>query len=174
MQEITDVLDCVEKSPILEYAPYSEKKTMALSLTLKDPRAKVILHTCWNSQTLPILVNGLPHKDAIDPNDTTDYRYPPAATEKQVQDISPLWHIRNGDYKTPTFIVHGNGDDWLPLSMSEKTIKELKDRGVPAKLVIPEQCGHAFDLFPVGDPLGVGWSAIEQGYEWMFKDLLKA
>ena len=140
---------------------------MALSLTLKDPRAKIILHTCWNSQTLPILVNGLPHKDSVaDPN-AREHMYPPAATDKQVHDISPLWQIRQGNYRTPTFIVHGNGDDWLPHSMSERTIRELKNRGIPAGLTIPEKCSHAFDLFPVGDPLSTGWSAIEQGYDFI-------
>ena len=140
---------------------------MALSLTLKDPRAKLILHTCWNSQTLPILVNGLPHKDSVAAPDAKEHMYPPAATDKQAHDISPLWQIRQGNYRTPTFIVHGNGDDWLPHSMSERTIRELKNRGIPAGLAIPEKCSHAFDLFPVGDPLSTGWSAIEQGYDFI-------
>lgn len=156
---------------IIEYAPVSEKRTMALSLTLKDDRAKIILHMCWNSQTIPILVHGLPHKDSVPATDKTDWKYQPPASVEQVQAISPLWQIRQGNYKTPTFIVHGNGDDWLPLSMSERTIKELKDCGVPAGLSVPERCGHAFDLFPVGDPLNVGWTAIEKGYEFICSQL---
>lgn len=51
--------------------------------------------------------------------------------------------------------------------MSERTIEELKGRGIPAKLAVAEQCRHAFDLFPVGDPLGVGWTAVEQGYDFI-------
>ena len=140
---------------------------MALSLTLKDDRAKIILHMCWNSQTVPILVHGLPHKKSVSATDKTDWKYPPPASAQQVQAISPLWQIRAGNYKTPTFIVHGNADDWLPLSMSERTIEELKGRGIPAKLAVAEQCRHAFDLFPVGDPLGVGWTAVEQGYDFI-------
>ena len=140
---------------------------MALSLTLKDDRAKIILHMCWNSQTIPILVHGLPHKDSVPSTDKTDWKYRPPASTEQVQAISPLWQIRQGNYKTPTFIVHGNGDDWLPLEMSQRTIKELQDRGIPARLAVAERCGHAFDLFPVGDPLNVGWTYIEQGYEFI-------
>lgn len=169
--EIMDILAGVRDNPIVEYAPVSEKRTMALSLTLKDDRAKIILHMCWNSQTIPILVHGLPHKDSVPASDKTDWKYRPPASVEQIQAISPLWQIRQGNYKTPTFIVHGNGDDWLPLSMSEQTIKELKDRGIPAGLSVPEKCGHAFDLFPVGDPLGVGWTAIEQGYEFICSQL---
>ncbi|KAL6718201.1 hypothetical protein ACLMJK_004289 [Lecanora helva] len=165
--EITDILAGVREKPIVEYAPVSEKRTMALSLTLKDDRAKIILHMCWNSQTIPILIHGLPSPIAISTSDKTDYRYRASATAQQVQAISPLWHIRHDNYKTPTFMVHGNDDDWLPLAMSEQTIKELKGKGVVAGLAIGEQCKHAFDLFPVGDPLGVGWKAIEQGYDWM-------
>ena len=144
---------------------------MALSLTLKDNRAKIILHMCWNSQTVPILVHGLPYSDSVSATDKTDWKYLPAASAQQVQAISPLWQIKQGNYKTPTFIVHGNGDDWLPVSMNEKTIEELKRRGIPASLAIPERCGHAFDLFPVGDPLNVGWAAIEQGYEFICRQL---
>jgi len=156
---------------IVEYAPFSEKRAMALSLTLKDDRAKIILHMCWESQTVPILVHGLPHKESVSATDQTDWRYRPAASVEQVQAISPLWQIRQGSYKTPTFIVHGKDDDWLPLSMSERTIGELKERSIPARLAVPEGCRHAFDLFPVGDPLGVGWTAIEQGYEFICSQL---
>ena len=142
---------------------------MALSLTLKDPRARIILHMCWNSQTLPILIHGLPHKDTtVDDTEKPNRRYcsPPVSTE-QIHAISPLWHIRHGSYRTPTFIVHGNADDWLPLSMSETTVRELEERGIATGLVVPEQCRHAFDLFPVGDPLGVGWAAVEKGFEFV-------
>ncbi len=144
---------------------------MALSLTLKDDRASIILHMCWKSQTVPILVHGLPNKNSLPVTDKTDWKYPPPASVEQVQAISPLWQIRQGNYKTPTFIVHGNGDDWLPLSMSERTIEELKRRGIPASIAVPEQCGHAFDLFPVGDPLGVGWTSLEQGYDFICHQL---
>lgn len=116
-------------------------------------------------------MNGLPHKDSISDSNKIDWRYPPAATDEQVQAISPLWHIRQGDYKTPTYIIHGNADDWLPLSMNEMTVQEMKDRGIPAGLAVPEQCRHAFDLFPVGDPLGVGWAAVEKGYEFLRRQL---
>ena len=158
---------------IIEYAPVSEKRTMALSLTLKDDRAKIILHMCWNSQTIPFLVHGLPHKDspAATADMTKDWKTLPPASVEQVQAISPLWQIRQGNYTTPTFIAHGNGDDWLPLEMSQRTIRELRDRGIPCGLSVPERCGHAFDLFPVGDPLGVGWAAIEEGYEFICKQL---
>ena len=155
----------------MEYAPVSEKRTLALSLTLKDDRARMILHMCWNSQTIPILVNGLPHRESVPATDKTDWRYQQPATAEQVQAISPLWHIKQGHYKTPTYIVHGNADDWLPLSMNERTVAELKDRGVPAGLAVAEQCRHAFDLFPVGDPLGVGWTAVEKGYEFICNQL---
>jgi len=156
----------------VEHSPASEKRTMALSLTLKDDRAKIILHMCWYSQTIPILVHGLPHKDSVAATtDKKDWRYLPPASVEQVQGISPLWQIRQGNYKIPTFIAHCNNDDWLPLSMSETTIGELKARGIPSSLVVADQCTHAFDLFPVGDPLGVGWAALEQGYDFICSQL---
>ena len=120
---------------------------------------------------MPILVRGLPNKQNLPATDKTDWKYNPAASVEQVQVISPLWQIKQGNYKTPTFIVHGNSDNWLPLSMNERTIEELQRRGIPASLAILEQCGHAFDLFPIGDPLGVGWTALEQGYDFICRQL---
>lgn len=144
---------------------------MALSLTLKDARAKIILHTCWNSQTLPILCNGLPDKNSVSTTDPSKHGYPPAATAEQIQAISPLWQIQQGNYMTPTFIAHGNADDWLPLSMSQTTIRELQDRGIAAELAVPDRCIHAFDLFPVGDPMNVGWASVVQGFDFACRQL---
>lgn len=151
----------------------SEKRTIALSFTLKDDRARLILHMNWKAQSVQVLIRGLPHKSRIQADDTTDWKKLPKPPLEKIRECSPYWHILQGTYRTPTFMVHGNADDWVPYQMSQKTIKTLQDRGVAAGVRIPDQCGHAFDLFPLVDKLGVGWAAMEEAYDFACNELAK-
>ncbi|KAI3339589.1 hypothetical protein F4824DRAFT_455895 [Ustulina deusta] len=167
--EIWGELDAVLEEPIVDYTPLSDKRTTALSLTLKDDRARLILHMNWKAQGIPLLIRGLPHKSKVPAGDKTDWKNLPLPPVEKIRECSPYWQILQGNYCTPTFMVHGNNDDWLPHRMTEKTIAELKKRGIPCGIIIPDQCGHAFDLFPRGprgDPLGLGWAAIENAYNF--------
>lgn len=142
---------------------------MALSLTLKDDRARLILHMNWKAQGIQLLIQGLPHKSKVPAGDKTDWKNLPMPPVEKIRKCSPYWQILQGNYRTPTFMVHGNNDDWLPYHMTEKTIAALKKQGVTCGILIPDQCGHAFDLFPRGprgDQLGLGWAAIENAYNF--------
>lgn len=149
----------------------SEKRATALSLTLKDDRARLILHMNWKAQSVPVLINGLPHKTKVAPDDKTDWKCLPMPPVEKIRQCSPYWHILQGNYITPTFMVHGNIDDWIPYQMTQKTIAAMQQRGVPSGIVIADQCGHAFDLFPREDRLGLGWAAIEAAYDFACKHL---
>lgn len=167
--EIWGELDAVQEEPIVEYAPINEKRAMALSLTLKDDRARLILHMNWKAQGIQLLIQGLPHKSKVPAGDKTDWKNLPMPPVEKIRKCSPYWQILQGNYRTPTFMVHGNNDDWLPYHMTEKTIAALKKQGVTCGILIPDQCGHAFDLFPRGprgDQLGLGWAAIENAYNF--------
>lgn len=155
---------------ILEYTPITQKKATGLSLTLKDDRARLILHMNWAAQSVAVLIHGLPPKSAVTTTDTNWASLPQAAVE-DVRRCSPYWHIKYGEYTTPTFMVHGNADDWIPYQMTERTIAALRSRGVPCGVLVPDQCGHAFDLFPAEDPLGVGWESIDAAYDFACKHL---
>lgn len=144
----------------------SSKRATALSLTLKDDRARLILHMNWQAQSVPVLIRGLPPRSRVPAGDTTDWKRLPRPPVDKVRECSPYWHILQGRYRTPTFMVHGNIDDWIPYQMTERTIAALRQRGVPAGIVVPDQCGHAFDLFPMQDRLGHGWLAIEAAYDF--------
>ncbi|KAI0009448.1 hypothetical protein F4779DRAFT_617624 [Xylariaceae sp. FL0662B] len=169
--EIWGELDCVRESPILDYAPLSNKKGAALSLTTEDPRARMILHMMWTGQSVPVLVHGLPHKSRVAPDDETNWKALPQPPIDKIRECSPYWNILQGNYRTPTFMAHGNNDDWLPYQMTEKTIEALRERGVACGIRIAEQCGHAFDLWPAEDKLGVGWAAIEPAYDFACSQL---
>jgi hypothetical protein len=156
---------------ILEYTPMSNKRATALSLTLKDDRARLILHMNWKAQSVPVLIRSLPHMNSVSADDKTDWKALPKPPIERVRECSPYWHILQGDYRTPTFMVHGNIDDWIPYQMTQKTIAALQERGVSSGIIIADQCGHAFDLFPKEDRLGVGWSAIEAAYDFACSQL---
>ncbi|KAF2152735.1 hypothetical protein K461DRAFT_225874 [Myriangium duriaei CBS 260.36] len=171
--EIWGELDSVLPSPILSYTPLNPQKRPCLSLTLKDDRARLILHMNWTGQSVNVLIRGLPSKSRLDPSDTTDWKHLPPPPVEEVRKCSPYYHILQGDYTTPTFMVHGNCDDWIPYQMTEKTVQALREKGVPTGILIPDQCGHAFDLFPQEDKLGVGWECIEKAYDFAEEQLAK-
>lgn len=125
----------------------------------------------WKAQSLPILINGLPHKTRVAANDTTDWYNQPKPSYDKIKMVSPYSQIVEGNYRTPTFMVHGNYDEWVPYQMSEKTLDALRARGIPAGLEIPDGCGHAFDLFPVEDRFGVGWASMEIAYDFACQQL---
>lgn len=150
----------------MEYAPLNTRKSPGLSLTLADDRARLILHMNWKGQSVNVLIRGLPSRSSLPPDDKTDWKNLPRPSDEEIRKCSPYWHIVHGEYETLTFMVHGDKDDWIPYQMTEKTIEALREKGVACGIVVPEGCGHAFDLFPAEDPLGVGWGAVEKGYEF--------
>ncbi|EXJ91405.1 hypothetical protein A1O1_04517 [Capronia coronata CBS 617.96] len=164
--DVWDFLDGVCDEPILDYTPVTSKKTASLSLTLQDDRARIILHLNWKAQTLPVMFHGLPSKNKVVEGNTTDWKALPKPAVEQLRAASPYWQILQGAYCTPTFMVHGNHDDWVPWQMSQRTIEALKSKGVEADIEIADRCGHAFDLFTVEDPLGTGWAAVEHAYDF--------
>lgn len=70
-------------------------------------------------------------------------------------------------WTTPTAIVHGNRDDWIPFQMSQRTVAALQAQGIPACIEIPNGCGHAFDLFAVEDRRGFGWASVDEAYDFV-------
>ena len=120
---------------------------------------------------VPVLVKGLPSKKRIPENDRTDWKSLPMPSVEEIRSISPYAQILQGNYRTPTFMVHGNRDDLIPWEQSQKTIEALQARGVAAGIEIPNDAGHAFDLFPAEDHLGNGWAAVEAAYDFACRQL---
>ncbi|KAK6071029.1 polyketide synthase (beta-ketoacyl synthase) [Seiridium cupressi] len=163
-----DLLDGVCQTPISSYTPDS-RSGPGLAMTLQDARWRIVIHMNWKAQLVPILVSGLPSKRKAALEDGTssgwdDLPMPPTA---DVQAVSPYAQIVQGNYRTPTFIVHGRRDDLIPWQQSHDTICALKSRGVPAGIEVPDQAGHAFDLFPAEDQGGSGWSAVNTAYDFV-------
>jgi len=52
----------------------------------------------------------------------------------------------------PTFMVHAEDDDAVPVANSKNMLKALQDHGVPAKLQLYEKGGHGFGMRKQGIP----------------------
>jgi acetyl esterase/lipase len=58
------------------------------------------------------------------------------------RDISPVYHVSPDD--PPTFIMHGDADDLVPIQQSREIVAALEKAGVAAELVVKPQAGHGW------------------------------
>ena len=138
-------------------------------MSLKDLRWRFILHMNWKAQTLPLLLNGLPTKNKATNSgkDAKSWSHMEIPDRERVQSISPYAQIVAGNYRTPTFMIHGTADDMIPWQQSRKTTDALARQGVAAGMYLLDGAEHLFDTFGT-DRLGGGDEAIRAGYEWLF------
>jgi len=130
-----------------------------------DPRSRILLHMNWRAQALPILLNGLPSIPTA--TDTTDYTSLPLPSAAQISSISPLAHVEDGSYRTPTYLVHGTKDDLIPWQQSQGFVQALQGNGVRAGFGKGEGKVHLFDLYRDRDRDGSGWESVRRGFEWV-------
>ena len=83
--------------------------------------------------------------------------------------MSPLAHVKNDTYRTPTYLIHGKPDDLIPWQQSQGFVDALERKGVRCGLDVPEGKKHLFDMFR--DPDGSGWESVRRGYEFCFRML---
>ncbi|MCU0711269.1 MAG: prolyl oligopeptidase family serine peptidase [Pirellula sp.] len=62
---------------------------------------------------------------------------------KKADQFSPLKHVSKDD--APTFLIHGDKDELVPIWHSEKIEQELKANNVPTEFVVIKDAGHGFD-----------------------------
>lgn len=78
--------------------------------------------------------------------------------------------MRNGAYRTPTFVIHGERDEVVPCVQSEKFVEALKETGVEAGMKTVRGKRHIFDLRL--KPGERGWDEnVGVGYEFLFEQL---
>jgi acetyl esterase/lipase len=78
---------------------------------------------------------------------------------------SPLAQIRLGNYRTPTFLIHGTADDLIPWEQSQGTFDAMVQREIPARLVLVGGAPHICDLS--SNPESEGWKAVVEGYGFL-------
>lgn len=120
-----------------------------------DPRSQLVFYTFNSLHAVSIFTDGF--------SSSGDYTAP---SHESVTAISPMAQARKGTYKVPTFIVHGNEDEIVPLGMSAEFVQTLKEKGVRSELLVVPGKGHIFDLFH--RPGRDGWETeVVPGYEFL-------
>ncbi|ORY67214.1 uncharacterized protein BCR38DRAFT_509936 [Pseudomassariella vexata] len=162
-----DVLEAVQDEPITNYGVLGAWEPLSDPHILTDPRCRIVLHINWKAQTLPVILGGLVSrkKAAAQSSDVKDWNLLPQPTLDQIRAASPLAQIRQANYQTPTFLIHGTADDLIPWQQSRGTYEAMVNRGIAAGLALVEGAPHICDLS--SDPESEGWKAALRGYDFI-------
>jgi acetyl esterase/lipase len=128
----------------------------------------LILHINWKAQTLPVIIGGLPSKAKLYSSGKSiiDIMHQSQPTKEELQECSPRAQIIKGNYRTPTFFIHGTDDELIPWQMTQRTYEALQDSGVATGVELVTGVGHICDLS--SEPEREGWRATVKGYEFLF------
>lgn len=159
--------NCSNFPQITNYGAVGAWAPMSDSRIRTDPRCRLVLHINWKAQTIPLIINGLPSKTKIlsDGGNPRDYYNLPQPSLEKIIPCSPLAQIRKGNYKTPTFFVHGTNDELIPWQQTKRTFEDLKKMGVVTDLQLVKGAPHVCDLS--SDPDSDGWKAVLKAYEFL-------
>ncbi|KAI0553005.1 BcPKS19, polyketide synthase [Xylaria curta] len=161
-----DVLEAIQDEPITNYGVVGAWEPLSDPRILTDPRCRIVLHINWKAQTLPVIIGGLPSRRKADMgSESKDWNNIPQPGLEKITAVSPLAQIRRGNYRTPTFLVHGTADDLIPWQQSKDTYDAMVQSNITAQLALIEGAPHICDLS--SDPESEGWKAAIRGYEFL-------
>jgi acetyl esterase/lipase len=165
-----DLLEGVQEQPITRYNIPAHKRAVGGWMAMSDPRSRIVLHMNWKAQALPVLLEGLPCKErliSLEESRTWLCRAQPSLD--RVRSVSPYAQIVSGNYKVPTFLIHGTKDDLVPWQQTQRTRDALEQQGVQSGIAIVDDAVHLFDLYRGRD--GQYWEAVLRGYEFIFSQI---
>lgn len=145
-------------------------------MSTADPRSRIALHMNWTGRYLRVLLNGLrpgthhSTRGDMPVNDPTDLL--PEPTQAQIQAVSPLAQIRQGNYRVPTFIIHGTKDDLIPWQQAARTYDALKEQGVSAELRILDGTVHLFDMYKSFEGDEMARRAVDEAYQMLVDQIM--
>ncbi|KAF2644665.1 BcPKS19, polyketide synthase [Massarina eburnea CBS 473.64] len=161
-----DVLEAIQEQPISNYGVIGAWEPLSDPRILTDARSRVVLHINWKAQTLPVILGGLPsRRSASNYPDVEDWNNLPQPSLDKIQAASALAQIRKGNYRTPTFLIHGTADDLVPWQQSRDTHAAMVERNIETDLVLIEGAPHICDLS--SDRNSDGWKAVVRGYDFL-------
>jgi acetyl esterase/lipase len=163
-----DLLEGVHDEPITSYDEVGAWEPFDNPRVQSDPRFRLVLHINWRAQTLPVIIGGLPSKSKFLSTGKTimDIMHQPQPEKEKLQQCSPRAQIAKGNYRTPTFFIHGTDDELIPWQMTQGTYQALLDSGVATGVELVSGVGHICDLS--SEPESEGWQATVKGYEFLF------
>lgn len=153
-----DVLEAVQDKPITNDGLVGAWRPLSDPRILTDTRCRIVLHINWKAQTLPIIPGELPsRKKANKFSNEIDWHALPQPSLEKIRAVGHMAHIRAGNYKTPTFLIHGTADDLITWQQSRGTYEAMVEKGIPVELALVEGAPHITDLS--SNPDSDGWRA---------------
>jgi acetyl esterase/lipase len=153
----------VSDRPIVGYNVAPIKRALGGWMAPSDARSRIALYMNWHGRTLHILLHGL------DKSRPREEQMRKRLLQADVEAISPLAHVRDGTYATPTFIIHPRKDDLIPWQQAERTYKAMRVQGVDAELRILEEGPHLFDVYREYGSNEAAKGAVNEGYSFLCK-----
>lgn len=159
----------VSANPITNYDMHGQEDLELGWVKSGDSRSELLLSLFESGSRefgLSLMLNGSPggHKTV------GELVASPPSLERQAA-ICPTARLRMGQYKVPTFIIHGELDDIALFESAANLYDEMKQQGTPSGFLAVDHGGHLHDLhLKVGMPQ---WDRyIVPGYQFLF-DMLK-
>ncbi len=160
------MLEAIQDKPITNYGVIGAWEPLSDPCLLADPRCRIVLHINWKAQILPVIIGGLLSKKEADASSgIKDWNALPHPSVDQIRAVSSRAQVRLGNYRVPTFLVHGMEDNLILWQQSQVTYKALVDQGVTAGLALVEGAPHTCDLS--SNPESEGWKAALRGYDFI-------
>jgi dipeptidyl aminopeptidase/acylaminoacyl peptidase len=104
------------------------------------------------------------------PKDPSESRYHlPQPPIEMIRNFSAYFRVTNGEYRIPTYFVHGIADSQIPWQQSQKTHNALVRQGIPTGIAVLAGERHLFDL--ESDPEGIKWKTYEAAYKFLLRFL---
>lgn len=160
----------VSANPITNYDMHGQEDLELGWVKSGDSRSELLLSLFESGSRefgLSLMLNGSPggHKTV------GELVANPPSLERQAA-ICPTARLRMGQYKVPTFIIHGESDDIALFESAANLFDEMKQQGTPSGFLAVEHGGHLHDLhLKVGMPQ---WDRyIVPGYQFLFEMLKK-
>jgi acetyl esterase/lipase len=91
--------------------------------------------------------DGRPSGSIVPAAEAKYYLSGPQLSQERIREVSPLAQVVSGNYKTPTFFLHGTLDDLMPCDQTKNISAALSARGIPTATVLVEGTLQYFDLY---------------------------
>lgn len=152
------IMQSLPKTPVTNYGAMMDSSEMGW-VKPGDPRSELIFAILKEGIGLNVLISGLSHESLAQEPD-------PAL----VKAISPMAHVRDGTYDVPTFVIHGENDEIIPVKTAEMFTKELENSGVECGFLEVPGVKHIHDLHL--EPGSNEWEdQVEPGYRFLLEIL---
>lgn len=123
-----------------------------------DARSRLAMYMNHEGRSLDVLLGGL---------DARTRRTPARPNEAQIQSVSPLARIRQGEYSTPTFLVHPREDDLIPWQQAWRSWEALRAAGVDAEVRVVDDVPHLFDMYQRHMSKAPARRVVAEGYDFL-------